>query len=174
MSKLAVSPSSLLLSGTVMVPMVPSSGGAVVGAKPCADWEITHVGPRGVPMMQYRHEDRAKALAGIVMELGWMSSDHMVGRIVLPAGLRLADGARIQIDDAPAGARMPLHGFGRRDCMVDISWTGAMIAALYAGQVLKVHARVASSKKPVVFIVPLNRFGAVADQLKELMIQRSQ
>lgn len=173
MTEHSVSPLSSLLSKTAIA---SRPGKTVHSAAPmvktAAEWEIAFVGRSELPVIQFKHIEPLKVLSNIVVELGWLNDRHIAGRIVLPKGLRPADGVRVKIDDEPVDGKLPFETVPGGGGMVRLNWKSAVVQALYEGNILSIHAVISSNKRPITYRIALSDFSSVADRLKELISHR--
>jgi invasion protein IalB len=82
-------------------------------------------------------------------------------RVIVPFGVRLADGVQVSIDDRP-GPGASISMCSADGCRADIAASGAFVDALRAGASLRVHATEMFGKFSDM-VVPLVDFTAVVD-----------
>ncbi len=137
------------------------------------EWTVAYVGPKELPIAQFKHVEPMKVLSNLLIELGWLNDRRLVGRMVLPKGLRPKDGARVKVDDEPLGERLAFEAVQSGENMARLNWEEQALAMLSSGEILSVHAVTASRKKPVTFKIPLKNFSSTIDRLKEAIEKRN-
>ncbi|WP_162894639.1 invasion associated locus B family protein [Rhizobium terrae] len=170
--RIVTPPASLLSSTATGLPVLKAENNASTGTT-ISVWTIAFMGRKEVPVMQFRHVEPMKVLSNLLIELGWLTNGHLVGRLLLPNGLRPADGVRLRIDEMPLGGKLSFESVNRHGSVVSLNWDAASVLALREGQMLGIHAIVASSRKPISYKIPLAGFGFIAERLKELINQRN-
>jgi invasion protein IalB len=103
----------------------------------------------------------------LAIELSASSPDKVNGTLVLPFGLALDSGVRLQIDDAPAGPPLRFRTCLPVGCLVPLSLDAKLAAALRKGAALKVNA-VADGGKDAVFTISLKGYPAALDRMTAL------
>lgn len=115
---------------------------------------------------QRRQGDGARILS---MELVVDGDDERVkGRLILPFGLRLADGATLRIDEQDDVVPVSFSTCLKVGCIVPLSFTGERLAALRQGDRMNVETAAINNDQPFVFQVSLKGFAAALDRVIEL------
>ncbi|XUY30226.1 invasion associated locus B family protein (plasmid) [Agrobacterium sp. rho-8.1] len=94
----------------------------------------------------------------LVAELRTQADGSLRGSLILPFGLRLADGATFAVDDLPPGKPAPFRTCLPVGCVVSLIFTEKVASSLRAGTTLKITAKSSDSGEDVVFSVSLKGF----------------
>lgn len=93
------------------------------------------------------------------------------GTMVLPFGLILTQGVRIQIDEGAVGdVPLPFHTCQPIGCIVEFTLSAALVKAMRAGAALNILSTVPDSKEHP-FRIPLGGFSAASE--RALLLMRS-
>jgi invasion protein IalB len=85
--------------------------------------------------------------------------DRLRGNLVLPFGLDLAAGARLQLDDSPVGSPQTFRTCLPQGCVINLEFDAGAVAALENGNALKIHAK-ADAGEDIELSVSLRGFSA--------------
>lgn len=111
---------------------------------------------------QQRKQDTNQLVLAI--EFGDISAQNIAGTLVLPFGLKLADGVSIQVDDEPAWDVLPFATCLPVGCTVSLAFDQDKITALRNGAILNLTTKAIETQKPVLFTVSLKGFSAAQDR----------
>ncbi|OIS91058.1 invasion associated locus B family protein [Brucella cytisi] len=95
------------------------------------------------------------------------SESGLEGILVLPLGLKLADGAVLKIDDGKPQEAMAFRTCLFAGCVADMKIDGKMVGALAKGKTLSVKS-VSDEGKETPFSISLNGFQSAFNRLQEL------
>jgi invasion protein IalB len=130
------------------------------------DWTvICATGDRNrvcVMSQQQRKSDTNQLV--LAAEFNAVSTGEVKGTLVLPFGLRLADGVVLQVDDQPTLDALPFTTCLPAGCIVQVAFDGTMLKSLRSGTALKLTARAHDSGQNVLFGVSLKGFSAAQDR----------
>lgn len=104
----------------------------------------------------------------LAAEFNAVSSHQVKGTLVLPFGLRLADGVVLQVDDQPAQKALGFTTCLPAGCIVEVDFDAATLKSLRSGVVLKLTAKAHDSGQNVLLSVSLKGFAAAQDRVAEL------
>lgn len=145
-------------------------GGASSLNETYEDWTVvcTTVEQGKICMMgqQQRKSDTGQLV--LAAEFGAVSRDEVKGSLVLPFGLRLADGVSLQIDDGPASQPLPFATCLPAGCVVQVSFDAATVEALRAASAVKLVARAHDGGSEVLLGLSLKGFAAAHDRAVSL------
>ncbi|MFT4268857.1 MAG: invasion associated locus B family protein [Xenophilus sp.] len=135
------------------------------------DWQVSctlHDKARRCVLVQQQRERQSRRL---VLSAEWVpgEGDTASGTLVLPFGLRLADGVGLQFDDKPA-ARMTA-AFSTClpvGCLAPLNLSASQVRSLRGGTALKLLATAHPSGQAVTLSVPLAGFAQALDRAKVL------
>ena len=102
------------------------------------------------------------------LELATPALDRIEGMILLPFGLRLADGIALKVDTAPLGAIRPFLTCIAGGCLVPVAFNASEISAIRAGTELTITAASADAGQPVELKVSLAGFTVASNRSVEL------
>ncbi|WP_249741148.1 invasion associated locus B family protein [Agrobacterium rubi] len=94
----------------------------------------------------------------LVAELRPQEDGSLRGSLVLPFGLRLADGTTFAVDDLPPGKPAPFRTCLPVGCLVSLIFTEKVATSLRTGTTLKVIAKSSDTGEDVAFSVSLKGF----------------
>ena len=115
---------------------------------------------------QQRQKDSNQLVLAIDLSSG--PKDGATGALVLPFGLRLADGVTLQIDEGKPSPALAFSTCLPAGCIVPLSLDGAFLKALRSGTALKLAAKAEDGGKGVVLTISLKGFASAHDRLKAL------
>ncbi|WP_162894638.1 invasion associated locus B family protein [Rhizobium terrae] len=115
-----------------------------------------------VMTQQQRRQDTDQLV--LAMELSSISANEIKGTLVLPFGLRLADGVTLQIDDGAVSKPLAFTTCLPAGCIVPLSLDAAMVKALRAGTVLRLVTKAHDTGQNVGLSVSLKGFAAAQDR----------
>ncbi len=95
--------------------------------------------------------------------------DGVRGTLVLPFGLALEKGVRLEIDKVDLGRNLRFRTCLPRGCLVPIDFDLRTVSALSKGNVLKVVGTVADGGKTTAFSIPLKGFARARERTAELL-----
>lgn len=104
------------------------------------------------------------------IELATPAVDRAEGMLLLPFGLRLADGASLKVDGAAVGASWPFLTCISTGCLVPVVFDASQISALRGGTELIISALGAGAGDPVDLKVSLTGFARAANRSVELSL----
>jgi len=103
----------------------------------------------------------------LAIELDAPSGNTVSGTLVLPFGLALDSGVTFQIDEKPAMPTIRFRTCLPAGCLVDVGFDAPALAALRAGEALKVRT-VADGGAAAPFSISLQGFGTALDRVSVL------
>ncbi len=134
------------------------------------DWVVLcAAGDKGrncVMTQQQRRQDTNQLV--LAVEFDSIAADEIKGMMVLPFGLRLADGVTLQVDDGAASRPVAFSTCLPAGCIVPLSFDAAMVRTLRAGTTLKLVAKAHDSGQDVALGVSLKGFAAAQDRAAAL------
>jgi hypothetical protein len=173
MNKLvAVPPQSLLTATAVNLPTHKQLE-PLTATRHTPLWEIAYVGKKELPVLQFKAIEPRKVFSSIVFEFGLLPNGHLVGKLLLPPGLRPLDGAGLKVDGEAISKKLPFNVLIREGAVVNLNLGLESVKALSEGNILGVHCVIASSKKAIAFNIPLEGFDIGLSQLKAVIEQRN-
>lgn len=104
----------------------------------------------------------------LAAELRPQADGSLRGSLVLPFGLRLADGATFAVDDLPPGKPAPFRTCLPVGCVVALIFTEKVASSLRVGKTLKITAKSSESGADVAFSVSLNGFETALNRTSTL------
>lgn len=135
------------------------------------DWTVVCApgnGQRSCVMSQQQRKNDTRQLV-LAAEFNAVTAEEVRGSLVLPFGLRLADGVTLQIDDQDTLAVLPFGTCLPAGCLVPVSFEREAVSALRAGGMLRLKAFAHDTGKAVQFGVSLKGFSAAQNRAAELM-----
>lgn len=133
------------------------------------DWAVLcqadEKGRACVMTQQQRKQDTNQLV--LAVELNKLAKDEIRGNLVLPFGLRLADGVAIQVDDGPA-EKLAFVTCLPAGCIVPLVFDTTMIKAVRSGTAIKVVAKAYDSGQSVQLAISLKGFAAAQDRVLAL------
>lgn len=118
-------------------------------------------------LSQQQRKSDSKQLV-LAAEFNAVTANEVRGTLVLPFGLRLADGVVLQVDDQPAQSAVPFATCLPAGCIVPVSFGADMVKAIRTGATLKVTAKAHDSGQIVQFGVSLKGFSGAQDRVADL------
>lgn len=122
-----------------------------------------------VMTQQQRKKDTNQLV--LAVELNVVTVNEVRGTLVLPFGLRLADGVTLQVDDGPVSKPLPFSTCLPAGCIVQLAFDAATVKGLRAGTTLKLTAKAHDGGQDVVLGVSLKGFAAAQDRAVALAKQ---
>lgn len=104
------------------------------------------------------------------IELATPAVDKAEGMLLLPFGLRLADGATLKVDGTAMGSNWPFITCIATGCLVPVTFDATQISALRSGTELVISALAAGAGEPVDLKVSLTGFARAANRSVELSL----
>jgi invasion protein IalB len=136
------------------------------------DWvvlcSVTDKGRVCLMTQQQRKKDTNQLVLAI--ELASVAAEQLRGNLVLPFGLRLADGVTLQIDGGPVSKPLPFATCLPAGCIVQVAFDPVTLKALKSGTALKLTAKAHEGGQDVVFGVSLKGFAAAHDRVLALSV----
>ena len=157
--------------GTQTQPAFPN--GATSLNEAYQDWTVlcaTSEKGRICLMTQQQRKSDTNQLV-LAAEFNAVSANEMKGTLVLPFGLRLADGVVLQIDEQALSAPLPFATCLPTGCIIAADFDAGMVKALRAGAALKLTAKAHDTGQNVLFSISLKGFAATQDRAVALSAQ---
>lgn len=110
-------------------------------------------------------ENRQRVLS---VQLAALDGDTAEGVLILPFGLKLDAGIRLDIDEGEAFGPLRFSTCLPAGCVVPLAFDVAMVAALRAGASLSVTAATNDTGQEIVFSISLAGFTSALDRIVEL------
>lgn len=134
------------------------------------DWTVLCGAGQERPVCLMTQQQRKSDTGQLVLaaELGAVAADEVRGSLVLPFGLRLADGVTLQIDDGPASQPLPFATCLPAGCVVQVAFDAAAVAALRSAAAIKLVAKAHDGGGDVQLGISLKGFSAALDRLGQL------
>jgi invasion protein IalB len=104
------------------------------------------------------------------IELATPAVDKAEGMLLLPFGLRLADGATLKVDGTVLGGNWAFVTCISTGCLVPVSFDASQVSTLRAGTELVISALGAGAGEPVDLKVSLTGFARAANRSVELSL----
>lgn len=104
------------------------------------------------------------------IELATPAIDKAEGMLLLPFGLRLADGATLKVDGTALGGNWAFVTCIATGCLVPVTFDASQISTLRAGTELAITALGAGGGEPVDLKVSLTGFARAANRSVELSL----
>lgn len=145
-------------------------GGAASISEVHGDWTVS-CRMEGVQKLCALSQSLADTNSGervLSVELATPAIDRIEGMILLPFGLRLADGIALKVDTAPLGAIRPFLTCIASGCLVPVAFNASEISAIRAGTELTISAASADAGQPVDLKVSLTGFTVASNRSVEL------
>lgn len=165
----------LFLSPAAAQDAAPASGlpgGAQSLNEEHGDWTVS-CGIQDAAKLCVMSQTLADSQSGqpvLSIELATPAVDKAEGMLLLPFGLRLADGATLKVDGTPVGANWPFITCIATGCLVPVTFDASQISALRAGTELVIGALGAGASEPVDLKVSLTGFARAANRSVELSL----
>lgn len=115
-----------------------------------------------VMSQQQRKNDTGQLV--LAAEFDNVSDSAIEGKLILPFGLRLADGVVLQVDDKPASDPLPVQTCLPVGCIVPVSFDAETISALRSGTTLKLQTKAYDTGRDVLLAVSLKGFSAAQNR----------
>lgn len=155
--------------GMVLAQGLP--GGASTLDETHGDWRVVCAAPQGnvqcaISQSQVSSENRQRVLT---IELrAAEEGDAANGVLLLPFGLRLADGVALTVDENPASQMLAFSTCLTAGCLVPLAFDAEAVSALRAGTTLFVNAAVNDNGQEIAFSISLTGFTSAFARLVEL------
>jgi invasion protein IalB len=172
--------STLLALGLLLTPAMaqeaaPASGlpgGAQSLNEEHGDWTVTCriQDAAKLCVMSQTLADSRSGQPVLSIELATPAVDRAEGMLLLPFGLRLADGATLKVDGTALGATWPFVTCIATGCLVPVVFDASQISALRAGGELVINALGAGGGEPIELKVSLTGFARAANRSVELSL----
>jgi invasion protein IalB len=137
------------------------------------DWIVlcssTDKGRSCLLTQQQRKKDTNQLV--LAVELTPLSTDQVKGVLLLPFGLRLADGVTLQIDDGPVSTPLPFATCLPTGCTVQVAFDTATTKALRLAKTLRLVAKANDGGQTVLLGVSLAGFSSAYDRVLTLSRQ---
>lgn len=137
------------------------------------DWVVlcarTDKGRACVMTQQQRKNDTNQLV--LAAEFTQVAGDQLRGTLVLPFGLKLADGVTLQIDDGAVSGPIPFATCLPQGCIVPISFDAGIVTALRSGATVKLVAKAHDGGQSVQLGISLKGFAAAHDRVLGLATQ---
>jgi invasion protein IalB len=150
-------------------PATPLPGGASSLNETYKDWQVSCAQQGTVKrctmsQQQVNQESRQRVLA---IEINAVTASKVEGLLVLPFGLALDAGAKLQIDDGGIGQPTRFRTCLPAGCLIPLSFDTATVVNLRKGTTLKVVAT-ADGGAATPFSISLQGFGTALDRIAAL------
>lgn len=153
---------------TAVAPSLPN--GATSLNETYQDWLVLcQAGENGrvcLMTQQQRKSDTNQLV--LAAEFVSVTADAIRGSLVLPFGLRLADGVTMQIDDGAVSPPLPFSTCLPAGCIMEIAFDAATINALRAGTTAKLVATAHDGGQKIQLALSLKGLAAAADRIMAL------
>ena len=155
---------------TAQTPAPALPGGASSLQETFEDWQVSCAVQGTVRLCRMAQQQRQKDGNQLVLavELAPAAKDGVAGLLVLPFGLRLADGVTLQIDEGKPSPALAFSTCLPGGCLVPLGLDAGFVRALRSGAALKIGARANDGGQAVALAVSLKGFAAAHDRLKVL------
>lgn len=140
-------------------------GGASSLQETYQDWSLGCQGTPNITCAISQQQTQQNGQRILAIELRKGEDDAVSGSLVLPFGLLLEAGAKLQIDDGQQRDPLPFSTCLPVGCLVPVSFDGKMVAALRNGTALRIKVQGMDSKE-VALSVSLKGLAAALDRLK--------
>jgi invasion protein IalB len=179
--KIIIAAATLLLAFNMETPMAQAQtqtsttlpNGASSLNETYQDWVVlctTNDKNRICVMTQQQRKQDTNQLV-LAAEFTAVSKDEIRGTLILPFGLRLADGVSLQVDDGPMSKPLPFSTCLPAGCVVQIGFDAATVKGLRAAGALKLLAKAHDGGQNVRLDVSLKGFAAAQDRAVALANQ---
>jgi invasion protein IalB len=153
----------------VTAPATPLPGGASSLNETYKDWQVSCAQQGAVKrcsmsQQQANQQSRQRVLA---IEINAVTAAKVEGLLVLPFGLVLDAGAKLQIDDGGIGQPIRFSTCLPAGCLIPLSFDAATVVNLRKGTALKVVAT-ADGGAATPFSISLQGFGTALDRIAAL------
>lgn len=162
---------ALLLAGAAGSFAQGLPGGASSLNEAHGDWAVVCTTPEGAVhcSMSQTHVSGENGQRVLAVELRIAAGGGVDGLLVMPFGLRLADGVRLAVDE---GAPLPVQAFSTclpAGCLVPLSFAADTVAAFRNGTALGLKATANDTGQEVAFSISLRGFTSALARLSELL-----
>lgn len=166
-SSLSAAPADELLNDNG--PAAPMPTASEVGTEMFQEWELRNVDKgngRKIWMVRFERSQKQFLLAKVAVELNWIEDDRMFGVLVLPFGLNISEGVRLQLDDGPFTEKLPYAAHGPAGGIIKLDLGSQGLKELRQASKLNILTQPAAGKRKLLFSIPLDGFVAASDRLK--------
>jgi len=151
-------------------PVATFPGGASSLSEEHGDWTVNCNAPEGRRScsLSQAQGNRQTGRRVFALDLRPVAPDRAEGVLLLPFGLRLASGAKLELDEQPFG---PDRGFStcvEAGCLVPVVFDAGAVAALQRGASLRVSALNSGNGEAVSFSASLGGFTSALRRAREL------
>jgi len=115
---------------------------------------------------QQRHKDNSQLV--LALDLAPAAKDGVAGQLVLPFGLKLADGVTLQIDAGTPFQPLAFSTCLPAGCVVPVAFNAATVKALRSATALKLATTASDTPDRLEFAVSLKGFAGALDRAKTL------
>lgn len=134
------------------------------------DWVVLcSAGTQGrmcVITQQQRKKDTNQLV--LAVEFNEIGADGIKGSMILPFGLKLADGVTLQIDDGAVSRPNPFVTCMPAGCVVSLGFDAAAVTQLRSGTAVKLVAKAHDGGQNVLLNVSLKGFSTALDRALDL------
>jgi invasion protein IalB len=150
-------------------PAVTFTGGATAITETHRDWIVNCSVQQDakVCFISQSLSNNANGQRLFTIELRLTGENKIEGGMLLPFGLRLNAGVSMALDDEPLGESVAFTTCTQQGCLAPFAAEGDALAALQAGQVLKIGS-VSNEGENVIFAVSLAGFTSALDRAEAL------
>ncbi len=143
--------------------------GATTVQESYSDWQVNCAvqGASKVCVMLQQQTSRDTQQRVLAIELA-STGDSMEGALILPFGILLEQGVRLQVDDGPLGDRLPFRTCVPAGCAVPLGFGPNFTNVLVQGGILHVHAT-PDGRDEITFGISLRGFSAARKRVEELL-----
>ncbi|WP_395813106.1 invasion associated locus B family protein [Devosia sp.] len=145
-------------------------GGAKSLSEEHGDWTVSCRAEDGKKLcvMAQALADGQSGQQVLAVELATPTIDQAEGMFLLPFGLRLADGVKLQVDGSDLAAPRTFLTCIASGCLVPVSFDAAQVSAIRSGKELQIVAASADTGEPVQLKISLAGFSRAANRSVEL------
>lgn len=173
-SPLLVALSALVLGILPVSAQTPSAlpGGARSLNEEHGDWTVScrMEAEEKLCVMSQTLADAQSGQPVLSVELATPAIDRAEGMLLLPFGLRLAEGTTLSVDGTALGGNRPFLTCIATGCLVPVSFDASQISALRAGASLVISAFGLAGGDPIELKVSLGGFSRAATRSVELSL----
>lgn len=145
-------------------------GGAASLSEEHGDWTVSCRMESGAKLCALS-QSLANSTSGervLTLELATPALDRIDGMLLLPFGLRLADGIGLKVDDKALGEVRPFLTCIASGCLVPVAFSASEISAMRAGTEMTISGVSADVGQPVDLAVSLSGFSLASNRSVEL------
>ncbi|MDB5536543.1 MAG: invasion associated locus [Devosia sp.] len=164
----------VLLTSSVLAQEVPAAstlpGGATSLSEEHGDWTVS-CRMEGNGKLCALSQSLSNSQTGervLSVELATPALDKIEGMLLLPFGMRLADGVALKVDATPLGAGRPFLTCIASGCLVPVAFNASEISAIRAGKELTITGASADAGQPLNLAVSLAGFTVASNRSVEL------